>query len=56
MLMIPILESLYARPTVLIGMTNDYWAVHTWVPQMQSATLKSWGRLFNLPVVNAINY
>ncbi|MGB7986996.1 MAG: hypothetical protein WCF54_17665 [Terracidiphilus sp.] len=56
MLMIPILESLYARPTVIVGMTNDYWAVHTWVPQMQSSTLKSWGRLFNLPVVNAINY
>jgi hypothetical protein len=43
------------RPTVLIGMANDFWARDTNFDRIQAATLQSWSRLFNTPVVSAVN-
>jgi predicted amidohydrolase len=51
----PIVRSIAERPTVLVGIANDYWAVGTYFPAIQQANLHAWGRLFNLPVITAVN-
>jgi hypothetical protein len=51
----PLVRSISEHPTVLIGMANDYWAVKTYFPAIQSTNLKAWGRLFNIPVIAAVN-
>jgi apolipoprotein N-acyltransferase len=51
----PMIRSFMDRPTVLIGMANDFWARDTNFDRIQAATLQSWSRLFNTPVVSAVN-
>ena len=51
----PMLRSAAERPTVLVGIANDYWAANTYFPRIQAASLTSWARLFNLPLVTAVN-
>jgi hypothetical protein len=51
----PIARSMTEHPTVLVGIANDYWAAHTYFPAIQTANLEAWARLFNLPVITAVN-
>jgi hypothetical protein len=43
------------RPTVLVGMANTHWVTATSIPAVQTACLQSWARLFNIPLVQAVN-
>jgi apolipoprotein N-acyltransferase len=45
----------FERPTVLVGMANVHWVSGTSIPAVQSACLHSWARLFDIPVVEAVN-
>ena len=51
----PVVRSAADKPELFIGIANDYWAVHTHFPKIQTSSLTSWGRLFNLPVLSAVN-
>lgn len=51
----PILQSALERPTILLGIANDYWCRGTRVPAIQQACLRAWARLFGLPMVAAVN-
>jgi hypothetical protein len=51
----PMLRSVREHPTVIIGMANEYWARYTYAEAIQASALKSWGRLFDIPVVSAVN-
>jgi apolipoprotein N-acyltransferase len=51
----PVLASAVERPTVLIGVANDYWAKHTRIPAAQRAALTAWARLFRIPRLTAVN-
>jgi len=44
-----------ARPEIVIGAANDYWAAQTSIPGIQTMTLRAWSRLFSLPLVVAVN-
>lgn len=46
---------LFERPTVLVGMANVHWVSVTSIPAVQTACLHSWARLFDVPVVEAVN-
>ena len=56
LLMWPVLTSMAERPTVLVGLANDYWAKDTIIPAIQHSCLESWARLFNIPLVKAVNF
>jgi len=51
----PVITSFKEHPSVLIGIANDYWARTTTVPDIQRASLKSWARLFHVPMLWAEN-
>lgn len=51
----PMLLSQAARPQLMIGATNGYWAADTSIPGIQTMTLQAWSRLFNVPLVVAVN-
>jgi apolipoprotein N-acyltransferase len=51
----PALRSMIARPTILIGMANDYWAEGTAIAKFQTAAIRSWARLMGIPYIVAIN-
>jgi hypothetical protein len=51
----PVATSFIHRPTVLLGIANDYWARTTTVPAIQRACLASWARLFGVPMLWAEN-
>jgi len=51
----PMLLSQAASPQLMIGAANDYWAADTSIPGIQTMTLRAWGRLFNVPLVAAVN-
>jgi hypothetical protein len=51
----PILTAMLERPTVLVGMANDYWAKTTPIPNIQRSCLQAWAKLFRLPLVEAVN-
>ncbi len=44
-----------ARPEIVIGAANDYWAAQTSIPGIQTMTLRAWSRLFSVPLVVAVN-
>ncbi|HEY7391828.1 MAG TPA: hypothetical protein VH640_25150 [Bryobacteraceae bacterium] len=50
-----VLSAAVARPTVFVGMSNDYWATRTTIPQWQRLCLRSWSRLFGVPYLLAVN-
>lgn len=50
------LWSMGARPDLLVGAANVWWARDTSIPAIQRQTLASFGRLFGVPVVRAANY
>lgn len=51
----PVLRSALLHPRAIIGASNLWWAKGTTIPGIQRATLYSWGRLFSIPVVMAVN-
>jgi predicted amidohydrolase len=44
-----------ARPTLLVGMSNDHWATGTPIPRWQALCLHAWSRLFGVPYLLAVN-
>jgi len=52
----PVLTSMAERPTVLVGLANDYWAKDTIIPAIQHSCLEAWARLFHIPLVKAVNF
>jgi apolipoprotein N-acyltransferase len=52
----PVLTSMIERPTVLVGLANDYWAKDTIIPAIQHSCLEAWARLFDIPLVKAVNF
>jgi apolipoprotein N-acyltransferase len=52
----PVLTSMTERPTVLVGLANDYWAKDTIIPSIQHSCLEAWARLFHIPLVRAVNF
>ncbi len=55
MLTFPILASMLAHPTVIIGISNTFWVDHTTIPRYQSTALRGWAKLFHLPYFLAVN-
>lgn len=55
LLTLPVLTSMLRHPTILVAVANDYWVKDTPVPRYQAAAVKSWARLFHLPVICAAN-
>lgn len=51
----PMLLSQAAKPEIVIGAANNYWSAETSIPDIQSVTLRAWTRLFNVPLVMAVN-
>jgi hypothetical protein len=51
----PVATSFIRKPTILVGVANDYWARTTTVPAVQHACLTSWARLFRVPMLWAEN-
>jgi apolipoprotein N-acyltransferase len=51
----PVLTSMASRPNLLIGISNHYWSRVTRIPDVQRRLLESWGRLFGLPTLSAVN-
>ena len=55
LLALPLAQSMMEKPTLLVGIANDYWAKGTYFPAIQVQNLRAWGQLFNIPVVTAVN-
>jgi len=55
MLSFPVLVSMLDHPTAIIGISNSFWFDETTIPQYQAAALRSWARLFRLPLFMAVN-
>jgi hypothetical protein len=51
----PFVSSAFEHPTVLITAANDYWAKQTPIPEIQKASVRSFTRLFGLPLLSAVN-
>jgi len=51
----PVLVSMAHRPEVLVGASNDWWAIETNIPDIQRQAVVAWGRLFGVPTVYAAN-
>ncbi len=51
----PILQSMAERPSVVLAIANDHWATNTPIPRCQTATVRAWCRLFDLPFLSATN-
>jgi hypothetical protein len=55
LLVLPVLLSAIDRPTLIVGMANQYWVRETTIPAAQRASLVAWSRLFALPLLIAEN-
>jgi len=55
MLTFPVLASMLQHPTAIIGISNSFWFNETTIPAYQAAALRSWARLFRLPLFMAVN-
>lgn len=55
LLVLPVLLSAIDRPTLIVGMANQYWVRETSIPAAQRASLMAWSRLFALPFLIAEN-
>ena len=51
----PILHSMLDEPTLIVGISNAWWADGSSIPAIQRASLQAWARLFGLPLVVAVN-
>jgi apolipoprotein N-acyltransferase len=50
-----VLTAALARPTLIVGMSNDHWASGTTISHWQTLCLRAWSRLFHLPYLLATN-
>jgi apolipoprotein N-acyltransferase len=50
-----VLISSASNPTLLIGISNEYWAGDTVIPNVQLRLLHVWSRLFGLATLSAVN-
>jgi hypothetical protein len=57
MLVWPILQSMTnsQKPELIITVSNLWWAKKTYIPKIMENTTSMWGRLFNVPVLRAVN-
>lgn len=55
LLVLPVLLSAMDRPTLIVGLANQYWVRGTTIPAAQRASLTAWSRLFALPLLIAEN-
>ena len=57
MLVWPILQSMTSneKPKTIITISNLWWAKDTEIPKIMENTTKMWGRLFNVPLLRAVN-
>jgi hypothetical protein len=44
-----------SHPTIMVGISNDYWATDTPIPRWQALCLHGWSRLFRVPYLLAVN-
>jgi apolipoprotein N-acyltransferase len=51
----PVLCSMAGRPDVVIACSNDWWCCNSEIPTIQRNSVTSWCRLFNVPLVMAVN-
>jgi hypothetical protein len=51
----PFLQSMADRPSVILAIANDYWATSTPISRCQTAVVRIWCRLFDLPHLFATN-
>lgn len=51
----PPLVAFATGPTVLVGLSNDWWARDTRLPAIQHAVMTAWARLFGVALVEAVN-
>lgn len=49
------LALLFDRPDLLVGVANVYWVEGSSIPAVQTACLRSWARLFDVPFIQAVN-
>ena len=49
------LTLLFDRPNLLVGVANVYWVEGSSIPAVQTACLRSWARLFDIPFIQAVN-
>lgn len=51
----PLLRCVGFGPSLLIGISNDYWSRETRIPDVQVNLLRVWARLFSIPFLSAVN-
>ncbi len=51
----PILYSMIYKPELLLASSNVWWARNTNIPSIQQQVVKTWGKLFYVPVFIAVN-
>jgi hypothetical protein len=49
------LSLLVDRPTLLVGLSNVHWVRRSSIPSVQTACLRSWAALFQIPFLQAVN-
>jgi len=49
------LLSMANRPTVIVAISNDWWAAGSTIPGIQQNCVLAWCRLFSTPLVTATN-
>jgi hypothetical protein len=55
LLTFPILASMRQDSTVVVGISNSFLVHHTSIPLYQVNAMRSWGKLFRLPYLLAVN-
>lgn len=57
MLVWPVLQSMFRsrRAEMIVAVSNVWWAKNTRIPEIMDRTCRVWGRLFNVPVLRAVN-
>jgi hypothetical protein len=51
----PTLVSSFEHPSIIVAISNDVWVSGTAIPQVERSTMRTWARLFNLPLLFASN-
>ncbi|MGO9446783.1 MAG: hypothetical protein ACLPXB_18700 [Thiobacillaceae bacterium] len=51
----PWLETLWQQPEIIIAPSNGWWAGHGSIPTIQAASIRAWGRLMGVGVIEARN-
>jgi hypothetical protein len=51
----PILHSMLYKPDIILASSNVWWAKDTNIPDIQKQSIKAWSRLFNVPILEAMN-